>query len=265
MSATLRAIPTLARIALAEHLASPFEIAIWILTSSLPLFMLALWDTVVQDGAIEGFGPTEMARYFVATLIVRQLTGAWVVWELAFSIRTGRLSGQLLRPIHPLTVWAVWMVTALPFRALVLMPLVGALALWRPEAVTLPALPIFGLALISITLAFCTNYLVQCWFGTLAFWMDKSDGAFGLWFALWILLSGYVAPTALFPDAVQPLIHWLPFRGLLAVPVELLGGFMTPEQAASELALQVGWMLVWAWLVAVTWRRGLVRYGAFGA
>lgn len=265
LSPTLRALPTLARVSLAEHLASPFEIAIWILTSILPLFMLALWDAVVADGAIAGFGPAEMSRYFVATLIVRQLTGAWVVWELAFSIRTGTLSGQLLRPVHPLVTWAVWMVTALPFRAIVLAPLVVALGLWRPEAVTPPSLLAFALFAVSTTIAFWSNYLVQCWFGTLAFWFDKADGIFGVWFSVWMIASGYLVPTALLPPWAQTLCDWLPFRGMLAVPVELLAGFLSPERAALEIGRQLVWLAIFYAAVVVTWKRGLVRYGAFGA
>lgn len=265
MTAAWRALPTLLRVSTADHIAYRAEMTIWILTSTLPLFMLALWNAVVRDGAIAGFGPVEMARYFTATLIVRQLTGVWVMWELSYNIRTGRLSGQLLRPLHPLFMHAVWMVTALPFRILILSPIVVALVAWRPDLLAWPGwggLALFGL---STALAFTMSFLIQCWFGTLSFWLDKSDGLFGVWFSTWMVASGYLAPLDLFPAWARQILALLPFRAMLAVPVEILGGFVSPREALADVAVQAVWVVLMGTLVQVTWRRGVRRYGAYGA
>ena len=261
----LRATPDLFRVSVARHVAYRAEMTIWILTSILPLIMLALWNAVAQDATIAGYGQDEMARYFVAALVCRQLTGAWVVWELNFQIRTGRLSTQLLRPLHPLWVYAVWMLAALPFRVIVLSPLVAAVTLWRPDLFVLPSLAAWPVFAVSIALAWAMSFLIQCVFGLLAFWLDKSDGLFGVWFSAYALLSGYVAPLAFFPDGWQTVLRYLPFRGMLAVPVELLGGFMSPAEALPDLGIQVVWTLIFAGLTRWLWSRGLVRYGAFGA
>ncbi len=265
MIAHLRATPTLIRISVARHVAYRAEMTIWILTAILPLIMLALWDAVVRDGEIAGYGQAEMARYFVATLVCRQLTGAWVVWALNHDIRTGAMSPQLLRPFSPLYAHAVWMWTALPFRVVVLTPLVLSLVAWRPDLMAAPGLAQLLLFAVSISLAWVLSFLVQCIFGTLAFWVDKSDGLFGVWFALWALLSGYVAPLAFFPESWRPVLDWLPFRAMLGTPVELLGGFLEPADALEEVARQLGWTLLAGLLLSMIWRRGVRRYGAFGA
>lgn len=261
----LRTIPDLVRISAARHVAYRSEMTIWILSAILPLIMLALWNAVVQDGSVAGFGQAEVARYFVAALVVRQLTGAWVIWELNHDIRTGRLSSQLLRPVHPIWVHAWWMLTAMPFRLAILSPLVVAVSLWRPDLLALPSPAALALFTASVAMAWGLNFGVQCAFGLLSFWLDKTDGLYGVWFAVWSLLSGYIAPLALFPDAWRPVLDLLPFRSMLAVPVELLGGFLDPSQAWSALGLQALWLgVVWA-TVAWLWHRGLARYGAFGA
>lgn len=261
----LRATPELGRVSVSRHVAYRAEMTIWILSSLLPLVMLALWNAVAADGAIGEFGQPEVARYFVATLICRQLTGAWVIWELSFQIRSGRLSTNLLRPFPPLYVYAVWMLTAMPFRLAILSPLVAGLVWWRPDLVTFPGWSALALTALSLALAWTLNFLIQVCFGLLAFWIDRADGVFALWTSLWFLLSGYIAPLAFFPDAWQGALAWLPFRATLAVPVELLGGFLDPSQAGPDLLRQLGWLIVaWA-LAAGLWRRGLARYGAFGA
>ena len=265
MITTLRALPALARISAADHFAYRAEMTIWILTSTLPIIMLALWNAVVKDGAIGGFGAPEMARYFTATLVARQLTGAWAFWELSFQIRTGRLSAPLLRPIHPLVLQAVWMITAMPYRLAILTPVVAGLVAWRPDLLAFPGWPELALFLVSITLAWTLNFLIQVAFACLAFWLDKADGLFSAWFSVWMVASGYIAPLALFPEPARRALDLLPFRSMLAVPVELLGGFLRPADALDDLAIQAAWVVLTSALVAILWRRGVARYGAYGA
>ena len=265
MSVYLRALPDIARVSFARLIAYRAEMAIWILTAMLPLVMLALWNTVVADEAVAGFGPQAVGRYFVAALVVRQLTGAWLVWQLNGEIRTGALSAQLLRPVHPLFVDAVWMFTALPLRLVILSPVVAAVLLWRPDLLALPSPTALLLFIPSVLMAWALEFMVQGIFGMLAFWLDRSEGLYGIWLGLWLVLSGYIAPLAVFPEWAQAALAWLPFRSMLAVPVELLGGFLTPQQAMVDLARQGMWVAIFALLTAAMWRRGLARYGAFGA
>ena len=265
IAAYLRALPDVARVSFARLIAYRAEMAIWILSSMLPLVMLALWNTVTAQAPVAGFGQAEIARYFVAALIVRQLTGAWLIWQLNGDIRTGALSAQLLRPAHPFFTYAVWMLTALPMRLVILSPVVGAVLVWKPELLHLPD-PVTLLLLIpAVLLAWMMEFLVQGLFGMLAFWLDRTDGLFGIWLGIWLVLSGYIAPLSVFPEWSQPLMAWLPFRGMLAVPVELLGGFLSPQQALLDIARQGLWVVLLTTLSATVWRRGLARYGAFGA
>ena len=265
MTHVLRALPTLTRIAFADITAYRAELAIWVLSATMPLIMLALWDAVAAEGPVAGFGQVEIARYFAATLIVRQLTSAWMVWQLNYLIRQGKLSPMLLRPMNPLIYEAVLMLVANPYRLAVLLPLLGALLAWRPELWAVPDAAAFALFLVTVTLAWVLTYLIQAIFGLLSFWLDQSLGLFGVWFAAWILLSGYVAPMAVLPEGVQDVAFFLPFRYMLALPVELLGGFLSAREALPQVGIQLAWVLGLAALTAFTWKRGLRRYGAYGA
>lgn len=261
----VRALPTLSRIAFADITAYRAELAIWVLSATMPLIMLALWNAVASEGPVAGLGQVEIARYFAATLVVRQLTSAWMVWQLNYLIRMGKLSPMLLRPMNPLIYEGVVMLVANPYRLLVLLPLLGALVAWRPELWAVPDAAALGLFLLTVSLAWVLTYLVQVIFGLLSFWLDQSLGLFGVWFATWSLLSGYVAPMAILPEGVQDVAHWLPFRYMLALPVELLGGFLTAREALPEVGIQLAWVLGLAALATFTWRRGIRRYGAYGA
>jgi len=239
------------------------EMVVWILTATMPLVMLALWNAAAAQGPLAGFGQAEFARYFTATLVVRQLTGTWLVWELSNMVRTGSLSPQLLRPLHPLSLNLAETLAALPFRLVVLTPIVAALLVWRPDIAFLPAPSTLLLTALSTVLAFLLSWLVQGLFGMLAFWLDQSVGLFSVWFAIYALLGGYFLPLPLLPPMVRDAARWLPFQATLAAPVEILLG--TNGDPLEALAVQLGWVLVAGALAAWMWRAGLRRYGAVGA
>lgn len=264
MRASIRSVPHLVRIAAASHVAYRAEMTIWILTSITPLIMLAMWDAVAQEGPVAGFGRSEMARYFVAVLIARQLASSWLIHELNWEIRSGRLSNRLLRPQNVFFTYAVWMLTAWPFRLAVLTPVVAVLVILRPDMVEIPSVEVLGLFFISVFLAWLMNFLVQALFGMMSFWLDKSDGLFGVWFAVWSLLSGYVAPLAVFPESLHTVLKLSPFAGMLAVPAEILGGFLPAEEAWGAMGVQLVWCGLFFVAARGLWRRGIRRYGAYG-
>jgi ABC-2 type transport system permease protein len=261
----LRATPTLLKVGFARTIAYRAEMTIWILTAMMPLIMLALWNAVAKDSPIAGYNQTDLTRYFTATLIVRQMTGSWIVWMLNWEIRSGQLSPQLLRPVPLLWNDAIWTLSAIPLRVIVLTPLIGALVWWRPELVAFPGWPALGLFLVSVLCAWTIHYVFQCIIGMLSFWLDQTDGLFGVWFTLYSLLSGYVAPIEMFPVSLQHVIRYLPFRSMMATPVSILGGFVTPADALPDVAIQIAWVVVMLWIARFVWARGLARYGAFGA
>lgn len=262
LARTVRALPTILRIALAEMVAYRAEMVIWILSATLPLVMMALWNAAAEAGPIQGFGQDDFVRYFAVTLVVRQLTGAWIVWELNHQIRTGALSQQLLRPLHPIWWSLCETVAALPWRVLVLAPILAALWLWNPDVAFVPE-PTRTVAFFASTaLAFLVAFLVQAAFGMLAFWFDQSLGLFQVWFFTWAVLGGYVVPLPLLPPDVARVAALLPFHATLGAPVDVLLGL---GDAGRTLAVQAVWVLALAALDAALWRSGIRRYGAVGA
>ncbi len=261
----VRALPDLVRVSAAEVTAWRAELILWVLTATLPLVQLALWNTVAADGPVAGLDQADMARYFGGTLLVRQLTANWVTWSLSYEIRSGALSPRLLKPVHPLWQYATQMVLAMPIRMGVLSPILLGVVLWRPELVVWPGAAAFALFLVSVGLAWLLQFLIQALVGILAFWVDKTDALFAAWFSVWLVFSGYAAPMAVFPDWMRAVGTWLPFRATLATPVELLSGGLAPGDAARDLGLQLAWVGLLLLGVGLAWRRGLARYGAFGA
>src|SRR5690606_18258155 len=114
--------PTLLRVGMAETLAYRAEFVVWMLTTTLPLIMLGLWTSVTQEGPFGMWGQREFVAYYLATLVVRNLTGNWLVWQINEEIRTGDLSMRLLRPMHTYVNYAALHIADIHFRALVALP-----------------------------------------------------------------------------------------------------------------------------------------------
>lgn len=261
----VRAFPSMLRVGVAEMVAYRSELIIWILTASLPVVMMLVWDRVSEGTSIGGYDQAAFARYFTCTLIVRHLSTSWVVWELNESIRTGRMSAALLRPMSPLVFHAAENLAAFPFRLIVLVPLVAVIAWWRPQmgiGIGAAEVPLF---FVSLALAWCLNFSTQVAFGSLAFSWQQSLGLFQLYFGLFAAFSGYLVPVRLMPPALVGALEVLPFRAMLGTPVEIAAGRLVGLDALRAIGLQCGWCIVIVALARFAWRRGVRRYEAFGA
>jgi ABC-2 type transport system permease protein len=259
----IRILPVMTRIAFAELSAYRGEMLIWILTTSLPLVMLALWEAAAQSGPIQGFAASDFARYFAFTLVIRQFTGAWLLWELNHQIRTGSLSPLLLRPLNPLYNNLIQTLCAIPFRMGVLLPILAMFAWFRPEIARTPSLTQLLFGLLSLCLAFCLSWLIQACMGLLSFWFEQSTGLFTFWLVLYSLFGGYVIPLDLLPQIAHTIANYLPFQATLAAPVELLLGLRADP--GRTLLVQGAWVALFGTLAWVLWNRGIRRYGAVGA
>ncbi|MGH2486271.1 MAG: ABC transporter permease [Ktedonobacterales bacterium] len=262
-----RAFPTLLRIGFADAVAYRAEMLVWVLATTMPLVMLALWTTVAReapDGSVGRYGQAQFTAYFLSTFIVRQLTGSWVFYEMNFEVRQGTLAMRLLRPVHPLLAYTAENLAAIPMRALVSLPVaVAALCLFASSSMTRDPV-LWGLWIASVAGAWALTLLVNFAVGCSAFFMESSLKLMDLWLVLFFVLSGYIIPVDLFPPGLRIAIDWLPFRYQLGVPVELMTGACDHGLAMTLLARQWAWVAAASMASAWMWRQGLRRFAAYG-
>lgn len=264
LGATAKALPTLFRVGLVSAVAYRAELFVWVLSTSMPLVMLALFSAVAADAPLGRFGSADFAAYFLATFIVRQFTASWASWEINEEVRTGTLALRLLRPVSPIVSYAVENLSAMPLRLFIAVPV----ALVMLAATGTERLPhdvsgwlVFVLAWLG---AWLLNFTVHVIIGTLSLWFEQSTKLMDVWFAGYLVFSGYLVPVELFPDGLRTATEWLPFHAQIGLPVELLLGARVGARALLGLAVQWGYILALGALAALLWRRGLRRFGAVG-
>lgn len=261
---TARALPTLARIGIMQAVAYRAELFVWILSTTMPFVMLAMYSAVAAEGALAGFEAEDFAVWSIATFIVRQFTSSWAGWEINEEVRSGALSMRLLRPISPIVSFAVENLSYMPLRLIFIVPLSIVLLVFFGSEALPDTVPQWLLFFLSWAGAWLLTFTVHVIMGALSFWLQQSMKFLNVWFACYLVLSGYLIPQSLFPAGLQEATRYLPFYSQMGLPVELLTKAEARAQMGELVLVQWGWILLASVLCVVVWNRGVRRYGAVG-
>src|SRR5208283_1256724 len=205
-------------------------------------------------------GQKDLTAYFLATLIVRLMTGSWVVWEMNMEIRGGEMAMRLLRPIHPFLAYACDNLAAVPIRALLVLPIAAAALFWAgPEHLARDPAH-WAIALVAVVGAWALTFAAMIAIGSLGFFWESSLALYELWLGAFFIFSGYLMPLELFPGWLRGATWWMPFRYTLAFPVEAMLGRGSVAAALRSLVAQWAWVLGLLASAHVLWRRGTSRY-----
>jgi ABC-2 type transport system permease protein len=234
------------------------------LATTMPLVMLALWSAAAESGPIRGYSRARFTVYFLSTYVIRQLSGSWIVYQIASEIRNGKLSLRLLRPIHPVSAFAAESLAALPLRIAISIPIVviavsagGTRSFTNSPA----AWALFGASMLGAwLLTFSMNVIV----GSLSFYIESSSRIMELIMITFFVLSGYFVPIELLPSSFQLAADWLPFKYQLALPVELATGAHGIDVGVRLLCKQWIWVTLEVLAVIGLWRSGVRRFVAHG-
>ena len=230
-----------------------------------PVIYLVVWTTIADQsgGSVQGISAGEFAAYYIVWTLVRNMNIVFGApfWE--WRIREGELSGQLLRPLHPLhydiAYFAGWKVVVI--------------ALWLPigAALTLIFDPTFVFTAEKIVVFFIAiwgAYLIRTMFqsciGMLCFWTTRGAAIFDLWMMIELLLSGRLVPLTLMPDWTQTLANFLPFKWTFYYPIQCLAGDLSNEQLFGGLFVQVFWIGAGLGIFLVAWRFAIRHFSAVG-
>ena len=92
----------------------------------------------------------------------------------------------------------------------------------------------------AIVISFAFRFMINVG----AFWMTDLRGLYAFVLIFVNLLSGFLVPLAFFPSGLRTLVAFLPFAGMVSIPMNIYLGKFTPGGLLGALALQVFWAAV---------------------
>ena len=230
-----------------------------------PVIYLVVWSTVAraQGGSVGGYTPGEFAAYYIVWTLVRNMNIVLTPYAWEFRIQRGRLSGELMRPVHPahfdLAFFVGWkfvvIIMWLPIAALLIL-------FFQPTLDPTPGGAIgFFIALWG---GFLVRFFLLWALGLITFWTTRVSAVFELYFTVELLFSGRLVPLSLMPGWAQQLAGWLPFKWAFGFPIETALGRLTSQEIVTGLGMQAVWTLAGLAIVSVVWRAAIRRFSAVG-
>jgi len=230
-----------------------------------PVIYLVVWSTIADQsgGTVGGLTAGEFAAYYIVWTLVRTMNIVFTPYGWEERIREGELSGQLLRPLHPIHYDLAWFAGGKVPWVLFYLPIAVVLTL-----VFNPTFDVRPLEIAVFAIAVWGAYLIRSFYqsalGLITFWTTRVGALFQLYITLELLLSGRLVPLTLMPEWVQTVAWFLPFRWTFYFPIQTLVGDLSNEQLLGGLAMQVLWTLIGIGLFSLVWRHAIRRYTAVG-
>ncbi len=232
-----------------------------------PIVYLAVWTSIANTkGNVSGLTPNDFVTYYLTLLIVDQITSDIVIHTFAYKVQDGSLSGELVRPIHPMLTNAL--VNNIAFKVLTIMGFVPIwillFFLYKPDYSNVTLAGIL-FAIPAMILGFFVGFLLSGAVTSLAFWTTRVYSINEFYYALKLLFSGLFVPLTLMPSVIQTVAQYLPFQLQIYFPVQLILGKLSPAQIMQGYVVGAVWLLVASIAFNQIWRNGVKRYSAVGA
>jgi ABC-2 type transport system permease protein len=232
-----------------------------------PIIYLAVWTSIATaKGNVSGLTANDFVTYYMTLLIVDQVTSNIVIHTFAYKVQDGSLSGELIRPIHPMLTNAL--VNNIAFKALTM---IGFIPIWtvlfflyKPDfshvtiTTVLTAVP-------ALIMGFLVSFLLSASVTSLAFWTTRVYSIHEFYYALILLFSGQFVPLTLMPKFIQAVAQYLPFQMLIYYPIQIILGKLSQAQIVQGYIVGGIWLIVSIVVFNLIWRNGVKRFSAVGA
>ena len=124
--------------------------------------------------------------------------------------------------------------------------------------------------ILSLLLAFLIGFLLESLIGLISFWFLEVSSLLFIYMMFNYFLSGHMIPLDWLPSPLSDWVRVLPFKYLAYFPAAIMlrrpDG--TPryshEELASELQMEMCWVVLLLIANRIAFARGVRRYGAFG-
>ena len=218
----------------------------------------ALWTALYAHNAAPLNLPLHsMITYATVAMLmslILEVDGTRLIRE---KLREGTIATDLMKPISvPLYFFSDGLGQTALHALLVVPALLCALLLVH---VDVPSAATFAAFLLAFAVGYGVNFFVNFLMNCVAFWTLETFAAQLI--VRWVsdLLSGQIIPLTLFPGVLGRIVFALPFAAIYSTPLLIYVGVIPPSQWATSIAVQIGWLALFAGLSSLVWRAASQR------
>jgi ABC-2 type transport system permease protein len=210
------------------------------------VFIYFLWKAVYGNSASTLHGMTfeQVFLYLAFAASVLVLFKSYMEYEISDQVLTGKLVMQLLKPLDYQVLMIFRQAGFMLFNALVVtVPTFFVLCIIFGRNMHLGVNVLFFL--VALGMAFITSVIIDFIVGCISFYTESIWGISLAKEAFVMFLSGAMVPIPFFPEVMQHVIAWLPFKGIYNVPLSILtDNSMTVASYCSGIGVQCVWVVV---------------------
>jgi ABC-2 type transport system permease protein len=238
---------------------------IWILTDvSLAITMPLVWMSAAGGGSIQGFTAGDFVTYYLCVLLLNQFVQSHFMWDVAWEIKEGVFSAQIVRPVNWLEFMLVRNFTWRCIRLGLFLPWFFLFLLLYRNHLGGSELYLGWQMWAAIALGHAVSVMTVLAMSLIALFVQEAWSIFELYYLPMLFLSGQLFPIALYPDWAQRLADWLPFYYTVGAPTDILVGRTPLADMGGVLLAQGAWVVVMALAFKAMWRFGLRHYTGVG-
>jgi ABC-2 type transport system permease protein len=240
----------------------------WILST---LSVIALWIAVYEDGGKIGeFSFEQIVMYYFAILIVSFVTELYFGQKLAFRIKDGLFSSELLKPqVNILRIFCEAVGDKIAYLVIPFPVFLGILYIINSLILRLSFAGVTIQDVLSgmlfCVLGFVINFLLEYLVVAFAFWIDEVWSLSHLKHIILSITGGVIFPIHAFSTLLSIILNLLPFQFVYFVPVMYITGMRSIRiHGLSDLILCFAWICILYITSSLMWTFGLKKYQAYG-
>jgi ABC-2 type transport system permease protein len=238
---------------------------IWILTDvSLAITMPLVWMAAAKGGSIAGFSAGDFVTYYLCVLLLNQCIQSHFMWDVAWEVKDGLFSAQIVRPVSWLEFTLLRNLTWRCIRFCLFLPWFFLFVVTYREHLGGSEFYLGWQFWLSVVLGHSVSVMTVLAMALISLFVQEAWSIFELYYLPMLFLSGQLFPISLYPEWAQRLADWMPFYYTVGAPTEILVGRTPMAEMGPVLLAQLAWVVVMTLAFKLMWRFGLRHYTGVG-
>lgn len=231
--------------------------------------MFFVWKAVFdssESSTLYGFTYDNMVVYLFITFLSGYLTYSDGSYAIGKEILDGSIAMRMIKPVDFDMCFLFQELGNLMMKSIMIfLPIVAGVEIyrWVANGALMLNVPMLLLFLLSIILAYLSNFFFNVSYGFLAFFLKNLWGTDIIKGVIVSFLSGATVPLA-FMGTFGEVLGYLPFASLSYTPVMIYMGMYTPLEIVFYMGLQVFWLVVFIIISKLILRSAMKRLVVHG-